>query len=43
MSFWSTAFTDYICVKRTDIWLGWFGGHPVIFAITHSNSFKKIH
>ena len=40
---WSTAFTVYIWgVMRTDIWLGWFGGHlAIIFAVYYT--FKKFH
>ena len=40
---WSTAFTVYIWgVMRTDIWLGWFGGHlAVIFAVYYT--FKQFH
>ena len=40
---WSTAFTVYIWgVMRTDIWLGWFGGHlAIIFAVYYT--FKQFH
>ena len=40
---WSTAFTIYIWgTMRTDIWLGWFGGHmAIIFAAYYT--FKQFH
>ena len=40
---WSTAFTVYIWgVMRTDIWVGWFGGHlAIIFAVYYT--FKQFH
>ena len=40
---WSTAFTIYIWgTMRTDIWLGWFGGHmAIIFASYYT--FKQFH